>query len=297
MVIKKNKKTLKELREEQYAYNIRVAQNDFGIDLNNWRKNPYTFFKARFYMEASAVLVYLLLKTDIKPNTVTMVYGVAGIAGGILLAIPIKFTIVAAIVIFFLKGILDWSDGHLARITGQTSRIGHILDSYGSLLNILGLQIGLGFYVAQKADMMLFYYFIPLIPFFYAANPIHFSIKIIFDSYISAEEIKSYRNKNTIEFSAERKKKLTEISNNRFGSIYNFIQKIFDDRARSVDLICLVILMELYTQIFVTWFIFLFLLFKQFSVFCASFYAIVKGGWAEIKLNEKIVEIIKIIDQ
>lgn len=294
MIFEKPKKSLKELREEQYAYNIKVSQKDFGIDLNNWKKNPYTYLKARFYMEASALLVYLLLKTDIKPNTVTMVYGLAGIAGGILLAIPIKFTIVAAVAIFFLKGILDWSDGHLARITDQTSTTGHILDIYGAYLSFLGLQIGLGFYVAQKADLMIIYYLIPLIPFFYATNLINFSTKILLDSPICAKRIKKHENRVKNGLLIHKRQRLNEISKNRLGSIYYLIQKIFDDRARSVDLICLVILMELYTQIFVTWFIFLFLLFKQFSVFCASFYIFVKYGWAEIRLNEKITEILRI---
>ncbi|GAI05541.1 unnamed protein product, partial [marine sediment metagenome] len=151
-----------ELRKEQYEYNCGLYPY-----LNEWRKNPYTWLKARFYMEAGALLVYFLLKTKINPNTVTIIYGLLGLVGGILLAIPINQTILIAILIFFLKGILDWSDGHLARIRGQTSITGDILDPYGALLGALGLQMGLGFYVAQKSDMAIFYYLIPLIPFFY----------------------------------------------------------------------------------------------------------------------------------
>jgi len=297
MIIEKPKKFLKELREEQYEYNMRVGKNYFGIDLNNWKKNPYTWFKIRLYMEASALLVYFLLKTKIKPNTVTIFYGLTGIMGGILLAIPQKITIAVAIVIFFLKGILDSTDGHLARINRQTSLTGHILDYYGAHLNTLGLQIGLGFYVAQKADLLIFYYLIPLLPFFYATNLINFSTTILFDSPILVKEITKHKHGVSPEPLTGKNEELSRVSKSRLGSIYYFIQKIFDDRARSVDLICLLVLIEIYSQIFITWIIFLFLLFKQFSVFCASFYAFVKYRWAEIKLNEKIVEIIKAIDR
>ncbi|HPM43379.1 MAG TPA: hypothetical protein PLV52_06075, partial [Candidatus Omnitrophota bacterium] len=55
--------TVRELKAEQYQYN--------GTQVKSWRVNPYTWLKARFYMESSALLVYLLLKTKIKPNTVT----------------------------------------------------------------------------------------------------------------------------------------------------------------------------------------------------------------------------------
>ena len=68
------KKTFRELRKDQYSYNLNLFPY-----LNSWIKNPYSFIKARFYMESSAILVYLLLKTTIKPNTVTIFYCLAGV--------------------------------------------------------------------------------------------------------------------------------------------------------------------------------------------------------------------------
>ena len=144
-------------------------------------------------MESSAVLVYFLLKTRIKPNTLSIIYGLLGLAGGILLAISTNKTVFIAIFIFFLKAILDWSDGHLARIKNQTSITGVVLDPYGALLGTLGFQVGLGLYVAQKSGMMLFYYLTLLIPLFYAANLISFGYKILFQSCLKSEELKEYR--------------------------------------------------------------------------------------------------------
>ncbi len=104
--------------------------------------------------------------------------------GGFLLAVPNNFTVSIAVAIFFSKGILDWSDGLLARIRNQTSITGGILDPYGALLGALGLQMGLGFYVAQKSEMILYYYLIPLIPFFYGGKLHSYAISMNFSNNI-----------------------------------------------------------------------------------------------------------------
>jgi len=241
-------------------------------------------------METSAILVWLLSKTKIKPNSVTIAYGIAGVVGGVMLAIPLDITRIIAIVIFFTKGILDWSDGHLARITGQTSLTGHILDTHGAHINSLCFQIGLGFYVAQKTDMMIFYYLIPLIPFFYAANLAYFSTGVWLAFDVIKGQIDRCVDTDMRQSLALEGRKLSEIKGSRFKY---YILNIFDDRARSVDFICLLIVIEIYTSYFVTWVIFSLLLLKQFIIFCGSYYVVVKHGWAEVEINDMISKISK----
>ena len=36
--------------------------------LNNFKKNPYTYLKARYYMYGSTLLLFFLFKSPIKPN-------------------------------------------------------------------------------------------------------------------------------------------------------------------------------------------------------------------------------------
>ena len=96
--------TVKDLRKQQYDYH----KEKFPY-LFNFKINPYSFIKARFYMETSAVLVFLLQKTNIKPNVITIIYCFAGIITAVLLSIPNKITILSALIICFTKGILDWS--------------------------------------------------------------------------------------------------------------------------------------------------------------------------------------------
>ena len=61
--------------------------------LKNFKQNPYTYLKARYYMYCSVLLVYFLLKTRITPNMVTIVYGLSGVIGGICFRYQIYITI------------------------------------------------------------------------------------------------------------------------------------------------------------------------------------------------------------
>lgn len=271
--------SIAELRKQQYEYHYRLYPY-----IKDWYRGPYTWLKATFYMELSALLVYFLLKTKIKPNALTVTYGFLGLIGGVLLAIGTKQTIIIAISIFFLKGILDWSDGHLARITGQASLTGTVLDPYASLLGNFGLQIGLGFYVAQRSGLPIFYYLIPLIPLFYAINPLSFTSSWLFNNWIKAGKIKEYKNAEYKE-SAQNK-----VLPARYRTIYKLISNFLDGRAKNVDFICLLLLIELHTTVFLTWIIFLMLLMKQFIIFVSSLYVVVKGDWIEQKLTEKTRE-------
>jgi hypothetical protein len=273
----KLKKTIRELRKEQYAYHSRLYPY-----LDDWKKNPYTWFKSRFYMETSAILLWFLVRTDVKPNSVTLMYGLLGIIGGILLAIPCTITIIAAIVVFFTKGILDWSDGHLARIKKQESLTGHILDCYGAHVNSLGLQVGLGFYVAFKGGPF-YYYIIPLIPLLYSLSITDFSYSILFKSL--SKTIKKTR----VPVSAAKNESCKPSVVPQW---YKLITSFLDDRARSVDFILLIVALELiYPSFFITWLILILLIIKRFIICSGKFYLLVWRSWAEKVLDAEAKDI------
>ena len=69
----------------------------------------------------------------------------------ILLSIP-NFYLNILGVFIFNKSILDWSDGHLARIKYKPTLTGHILDVYGGVINSIGLTIGLGFFAFNQSS-------------------------------------------------------------------------------------------------------------------------------------------------
>lgn len=285
--------TFRELRKAQYDYNY-VKAKELGVDIGDFRRSPYTFLKIRFYLEISTVLVYFLQKTKIKPNTISIIYGLMGILGGILLAIPNDYTIISALFIFFTKTVLDATDGFLARVTNQTSLTGHILDNYGAHLNALGFQIGFGFYVAGKADLILFYYLIPLIPFFYATRLTEFARRVYYFEYDEKALVRELKSRNNPPSSSLTKGEGGRFSNekiDKFRKYYKFIWLVLDDRARTIDFICLLILVELYTPLFVTGVVFSLLVIKQFIIFAAEFYVVSHCGWAEKKLHGRIAEL------
>jgi len=278
-------KTVKDLRKQQYNYRREVFPYLF-----DFIRNPYSFIKTRFYIETSTVLVWFLLKTNINPNTVTVIYGLAGIATGILLAIPNKYTICIALLIAFTKGILDWSDGFLARITGKTSLTGHILDVYGAYLNSIGLQIGLGLYVANNSSTLLFYYLVPILLFFRMADLYEQSKLIILYNFTSIYQkgLSSIKDFNNEDDQLDNHPKI------KIG-FYNKLRKLFfgflDDRARSVDFICGIIILELFYPINVSPYIFVLIIIKHFIIFFVSFFKVAKGGWAENFANKQLTEL------
>ena len=268
---------ISDLRKQQHKYHDKLYPY-----INDWMRHPYTWFKARFYMESSAILVYWCLRFGIRPNTVTMVYISCGIVGGVLLAIPMKITIYLAIFIFFSKGIFDWSDGHLARITNQVSLRGGILDDYGAHINALGFWAGLGFYWVNITDSIIFYYLIPVLFFFYAADLYQYAcLQIIQHASLESKEILSVdtSSENDVKRSPF---KLIRATTYIFEHLANILRGSFpDDRARTVDLVCLLIILELNGGISLSWIIFSLFLLKKFILFIYSGYAIINKNWAE----------------
>jgi len=278
--------TIKQLRIERYKH----TNNEYPYT-GDWRRNPYTWFKSRLYIEASAVLAYFLSKTRIKANTVTITYGLLGLVAGILLSIPANASIIIAILIFFFKGILDWSDGLLARIRGTTSVTGDILDCYGAVLGSLGLQAGLGFYVAQKSGMIVYHYLVSLLLLFYAIKITTFSYSVLFKNYLKAEKLEKHKTRD-VKGSAKNENDKSDVGfEKKYTAIYHLANSFLDDRARTVDFVCLLILLEMFLPFFVTWVVFLGFLVKQFLFFCVSFYVVAKGGWVEKHLEDKTEEI------
>ena len=140
---------LDELRKQQYEYHRTKCK--YSTDWN-WH-SPYTYLKSRFYMEGAALIVFILQYTPIRPNTITITYGILGILGGILLAFP--NTILIGALIFFTKGTIDLADGHLARITNNVSEVGGRLDYYAGRIGTKAFYIGIICYTLNTINIPL----------------------------------------------------------------------------------------------------------------------------------------------
>ncbi len=252
--------------------------------LNKFKENPYSFLKAKYYTYCSVVLIYALLKTRISPNMVTISYALCGFVGAIFLSIPNTLYNIIGILIFFNKGILDWSDGKLARIKYEPSLTGHILDVYGATLNSIGLTIGLGFFAMNQTNYDFLIYLIVVVTF------LHSEVYTSAGKKIILENLSSILNQNQIKKRKEMENIKIKKNSNEIQIKYpKWLQKfkgILDDNARSVDLILLFILIDILTSFNFSLYIFLLLFLKNLLRFFLSLIYGVRSKWAENFVND-----------
>ncbi|TMA37985.1 MAG: CDP-alcohol phosphatidyltransferase family protein [Deltaproteobacteria bacterium] len=91
----------------------------------------------------SRPLTRLLLRTPLSPNAVTLLGIALGVAGGVALGAPTLGGIVAGLACLIASGVLDCSDGELARLRFAESRLGHWLDMAGDTVVHLAVLGGL----------------------------------------------------------------------------------------------------------------------------------------------------------
>ena len=91
----------------------------------------------------SPVVTRLLLPTPVTPNAVTAFGTAVGVAGGLLVGSAGIMGIVVGALCLLVSGVLDCSDGELARLRGESSRLGHALDIAGDTLVAVALLVGI----------------------------------------------------------------------------------------------------------------------------------------------------------
>tara|TARA_Y100001936_G_C16065083_1_gene666684 strand:+ start:1585 stop:2400 length:816 start_codon:yes stop_codon:yes gene_type:complete len=261
-------KSFKEIRSINYEHR-RDEEDEFYVDIDDWFKSPYTSLKARYYIEISSVIVFLLQSTRITPNQVSIFYGFLGLLAGFFLCFKNDVMIYLGLVIFFLKGVVDWSDGLLARVTEKTSSIGHVIDTWGSHIGYYSLIFGIGFICFNNNNepiyliLTLSIFLISIIDFKL------FSYHQLFYEILS----KNFIIKNQQE-SADN---LENQNNNEFlKRIKHLLSNFLDDRARTLDLICFIIFLGIIFNIslFAKIILYLFLI-KKILVFLGNFFEII----------------------
>ena len=262
-----------DVRKEVYGYHEKYYAYIF-----KWPWYSYRRYKALFYIETAGILIFVLLKTNISPNMLTMTYIALSLFTGLLLALPGKFYPLLAALVMFSKPIIDWADGALARIKNSASITGDILDNYGSTLSWIVLWAGLGIYLGNSTNS-IFYYLAPLLPAIYAG-----------DIYASGRErfIRHY-------FINKDMRKSKSASSNagigksgsepRIRAVKAFIDVIFEHNARTVDIIALLLLIEFLYPVKVLWLAYAAFLIWQVLTFLIKLYMVLAKGWAEDELS------------
>lgn len=241
-----------------------------------WKWYSYRRFKLKLYVWTGSFLAYFLIKLKVKPNFITLVYALMGIAGGILLAIPHRPAVYIAISFFYFRGILDWTDGIVARFSQQTSLDGAILDSYGSWVGWISLWTGMGFYLGHNT-FQVFFYLTPLIPVLFAAD-LHSNARdtLLCQHLLRYKETEKKNNSLHTGY-ASGKAKIKKIK--------DFIDKVFEHNARTVDLVAFIILIESLSKIKVLWVFYVSFIVWQIIIFIVRVSLVVQGRWAQSELR------------
>ena len=258
------------LRKLHWSDQKKILKNKFNININEFISQPYSFFKTVLYIEMSSILVFFIQNTIITPNALSISYAILGLLSGVFLATNNENFILAGLIIIFLKGIIDWSDGLLARISKKTSFLGSILDEWGGLIGAYSFIFGFGFYLYNINSEKIFIFltiFILAIRSLDLKNFFYFTTTYkLYNNEIHKIEHKKLSNK----------KKEKKYNVEKFIYYIKVIfQNFLDDRARSIDFICFLIFLDIfYIEITFLKYIFFVLALKYAVLFIGSFYLI-----------------------
>ncbi len=252
-----------DLRKQNYLDRKKIGGHQQTLfDIDTWGQNPYSCFKARIYIELSTLFAFFLQFTKLTPNHISLIYCISGIIAGVFLISNNDTLMIIGLIIFVLKGSIDWTDGLIARMKNITSSVGHILDTWGSHIGSLSFVTSIGIYCYNLSNDNSYLFLTILFLFLKLIDFKLFAFQQLFYEYLNKN--KNF-NVNKVTDDKDLKK-----SKNFFVS---FIQNFMDYRARTIDTICFLIFLEIFYNLdYFSKVIFGLFLIKSFIVFCGTFY-------------------------
>jgi len=123
-----------DIRRQQYLYHA------------NTPRKGYTWFKTKLYMECASFVVYWCQNWN--PNIITFLYLISSMIGTMLM-FENKACVLMGLIIFYFRGVLDWSDGHIARLQNKVTEFGKVFDMCSGFAGALFFYFGVGVYVSN----------------------------------------------------------------------------------------------------------------------------------------------------
>lgn len=113
-------------------------------------ENPRDGYLDRaLFRHGSRAVTPLLLATPLSANAVTVLGIAIGVAGGLLLGAATRTGVLAGVACLVVSGILDCSDGELARLRLSESALGHWLDIVGDTVVHFAVIAGIAMHLAR----------------------------------------------------------------------------------------------------------------------------------------------------
>jgi hypothetical protein len=113
-----------------------------------------------FFRPLGALIAYTAKALGLAPAHLTFLAGVAGVTGGVLLYDE-RFGWLA-FGLLILHGIIDSSDGQLARLTGRASELGRVLDGLAGYATYAAIYVALAASVVNRGGSALVFLWVVL---------------------------------------------------------------------------------------------------------------------------------------
>ena len=78
--------SFKKIRKMNHLRHRKSVIKNFGFDIDDWYKLPYSYIKGKYYIETSSLIVFIAQFTNVSPNFLTLIYASLGALGGLFLA-------------------------------------------------------------------------------------------------------------------------------------------------------------------------------------------------------------------
>jgi len=249
-----------DIRKELYKYNIGTYSNLIN------KYSPYTYIKSVYYMETAALFLYITQGIIKNPNFITMLYLLCGVSGAFLLNLGNSSIQLIGIFLVFTKGTFDWADGPLARRLGKTSFVGHSLDVYGALVSDVAFRLAFVYYsLLQNPEFM---YLFPIFAFLLSVTNFKTHTDSQYRKY-NSDKIKNQKINDNLDI---------ELKSILF-KIYFAFSSVLDARARSIDSLLVLIIVDILYKFnlnYVFLLISFFIVFQAFVFHLGSFYLVKK---------------------
>jgi phosphatidylglycerophosphate synthase len=125
-------------------------------------KEVEEFFDLVLYRPLAFLFVKAIYGTSLTPNQITLISMLCGVLGGMAFGIGGATALLFAAGLLVIYDVLDCSDGQLARLKGNGTRIGRILDGVADYVVATAVYLGMGIGYASSSDDPLFWWLMVL---------------------------------------------------------------------------------------------------------------------------------------
>ena len=103
------------------------------------------FLDILLYRPAAYLFVRVVRKTPVTPNQITLASLCAGLIAAYNLSLGVPAAFIGAAVWYAAANVLDCADGQLARLNGNGTPLGRIIDGLADYLSSIAIFLGIGF--------------------------------------------------------------------------------------------------------------------------------------------------------